>query len=64
MKTLLAIFIAIWLAKFLAEVGIGFLQILAGLALCLLATVLHALARAIDMAVALWETAFPSNKHQ
>jgi len=58
MIPLLLICIAIWLAKALVEIGIGFFQILAGIALGLLGAALYVLAHTLRIYKALWRMAF------
>ena len=61
MTILLYICIAIWLAKAIAQILLGILQIIGGLALCILGTSLYVLAHVTELLVDIWRAAFSTN---
>lgn len=61
MTILLTICIAIWLAKAIAQIILGILQIVGGLALCILGATLYVLAHVTELAGDIWGAAFPTN---
>jgi len=61
MTSLLLIILAIWLAKAICEIWIGFFQILTGLLLGLLGVALYVASHVAGLFVYLWQTAFSPN---
>ena len=61
MTSLFIFILALWLAKGAAQIFIGVLQILAGIALGLCGALLMGLALPVQALELLWQAAFPKN---